>query len=223
MSARPTSKHPERTGTPIGRPKTSDRPPGFTRRQLIEAATEVFAERGYEKATLKEIAKRAEVTSATIYRHFENKEDLLFAVIRATDGTLRPVDAASAEASEDATPEAIARFVSRFPLSEFTAMRRLAVELHVVANRRSEVRSLLQRFNERQQQAMEARLGRAVEGGVVPHALDVERSAVLTFVLMAGLSHLDTIAPDLIDDAVWISFLESTISDLLTDSTWTPP
>ncbi|MEO7002096.1 MAG: TetR/AcrR family transcriptional regulator [Ktedonobacterales bacterium] len=54
--------------------------PGVDRRQqILEAALEVFAEQGFEGATSKEIAERAEVTHGLIYFYFKNKEGLFFA------------------------------------------------------------------------------------------------------------------------------------------------
>ena len=47
---------------------------------LIAAATEVFAERGYEGASLEEIAERAGFTRGAIYKNFGSKEELFFAV-----------------------------------------------------------------------------------------------------------------------------------------------
>ncbi|MHB8463807.1 MAG: TetR/AcrR family transcriptional regulator [Acidimicrobiales bacterium] len=51
-----------------------------TRDVLIAAATEVFAERGYERASLEEIAERAGFTRGAIYKNFDGKEELFFAV-----------------------------------------------------------------------------------------------------------------------------------------------
>ena len=51
-----------------------------TRAALIASARHVFATRGFEGASLDEIADAAGYTRGAIYRHFANKEDLLFAV-----------------------------------------------------------------------------------------------------------------------------------------------
>ncbi|MFQ5568352.1 MAG: TetR/AcrR family transcriptional regulator [Rhodothermales bacterium] len=51
------------------------------RRDILEAAQTVFAEKGYTNATLDEIAQRAEFGKGTIYNYFEGgKEDILFAI-----------------------------------------------------------------------------------------------------------------------------------------------
>jgi AcrR family transcriptional regulator len=47
-----------------------------TRQQLLDAAAAVFSERGYARATTKEIAKAAAVSEGTIYRHFADKKEL---------------------------------------------------------------------------------------------------------------------------------------------------
>ena len=51
------------------------------RREIMEAAQAVFAEKGYTHATLDEIAQRAEYGKGTLYNYFEGgKEDILFAI-----------------------------------------------------------------------------------------------------------------------------------------------
>jgi AcrR family transcriptional regulator len=52
-----------------------------TRTLLIQAAAQVFAEAGIKGATTKEIAKRANLHETTLFRHFENKQALLAAVM----------------------------------------------------------------------------------------------------------------------------------------------
>jgi AcrR family transcriptional regulator len=47
------------------------------RREVIEhAATEVFAQRGYQGASIDEIARRSGVSAPVVYDHFESKQDL---------------------------------------------------------------------------------------------------------------------------------------------------
>lgn len=51
-----------------------------TRRRLLDAAAEVFAQEGYRNATLQEIARRADANIASTSYHFGNKEGLYAAV-----------------------------------------------------------------------------------------------------------------------------------------------
>lgn len=50
--------------------------------ELLEAALSVFVERGYAAARLEEVAGRAGVAKATLYRYYENKLELFKAVVR---------------------------------------------------------------------------------------------------------------------------------------------
>jgi len=52
--------------------------------ELITAALDVFAERGFAATKLEDVARRAGVTKGTIYLYFENKEALFKAVVRET-------------------------------------------------------------------------------------------------------------------------------------------
>lgn len=51
------------------------------RQQIIDAATELFYENGFEKASLRDIARKVGVTQAAIYYHFRNKEEILYTII----------------------------------------------------------------------------------------------------------------------------------------------
>jgi len=47
------------------------------REEIVEAAARVFARKGYERATTKEIASEADVSEGTIYNYFASKQQLL--------------------------------------------------------------------------------------------------------------------------------------------------
>lgn len=49
---------------------------------ILEAAKHVFADKGFEDASIAEIARAAAVSDGLIYRYFQNKRDLLFHVLR---------------------------------------------------------------------------------------------------------------------------------------------
>jgi AcrR family transcriptional regulator len=47
---------------------------------ILNAAEHVFAEKGFHEATISDIAKKANVSEATIYEYFLSKEELLFSI-----------------------------------------------------------------------------------------------------------------------------------------------
>jgi len=51
------------------------------RTQILMGAAQVFVDKGYHKSTTKEIAKAAGVSEGTIYNYFENKRELLVALV----------------------------------------------------------------------------------------------------------------------------------------------
>lgn len=56
--------------------------PGNQRARIVEAAYRVLAERGYQAASIKEIARAAGVAPGLIHYYFAPKEELLLAVLR---------------------------------------------------------------------------------------------------------------------------------------------
>nr|WP_130342909.1 TetR/AcrR family transcriptional regulator [Herbihabitans rhizosphaerae] len=52
-----------------------------TRERIIDAAEKLMREKGYAHATTKEIAKAADCSEATLYKHFEDRTDIFLAVL----------------------------------------------------------------------------------------------------------------------------------------------
>lgn len=48
--------------------------------QILQAAEQVFARKGYHDSTISDVARQAKVSDATIYEYFSSKEDLLFSL-----------------------------------------------------------------------------------------------------------------------------------------------
>lgn len=62
---------------------------GDTRQRIQDVALELFAEQGYEKTSLREIAEHLDVTKAALYYHFKTKEDI---VVGLFQDLARPMD-----------------------------------------------------------------------------------------------------------------------------------
>ncbi|MFC8532352.1 TetR/AcrR family transcriptional regulator [Streptomyces sp. NPDC057249] len=60
-----------------------------TRQRIQDVALELFAEQGYEKTSLREIAEKLDVTKAALYYHFKTKEDILVSIFEDLN---RPVE-----------------------------------------------------------------------------------------------------------------------------------
>jgi len=73
-----------------------------TRAALVASARHLFATRGFDGASLDEIADAAGYTRGAIYRHFANKEDLFFAVSEAINTEV--LDAFAEELDSESGP-----------------------------------------------------------------------------------------------------------------------
>ncbi len=52
------------------------------RNLILDAAIEVIAQHGFQRTSIKQIAKHAGVADGTIYNYFKNKEELLHAIVK---------------------------------------------------------------------------------------------------------------------------------------------
>ena len=104
-----------RTSTARRDPGASPAPrrEGATRRQtkgeatggrILDAAEALFAERGYESASLREIARVAGIQQPGLYNHFPSKEALYAAVL---DRALKPLSRALEDAMQGTAPDQI--------------------------------------------------------------------------------------------------------------------
>lgn len=69
------------TTTPDAKPRGTRLPRPARRRQLLNAAQEVFVENGYHAAAMDEIAERAGVSKPVLYQHFPGKQELYLALL----------------------------------------------------------------------------------------------------------------------------------------------
>ncbi len=87
------------TPTALGRPVGADGEQ--TRRRIITAAMRCVAEAGYSQATIREIARAADMTSGSLYHYFPNKSELLAAAGAEIEEIVLPRLRAAAARSDD--------------------------------------------------------------------------------------------------------------------------
>ncbi len=94
------------TGTPAGTAMRADA--RRNRQRLLDAALQVYAERGADDASLDEIARRAGVGIGTLYRHFPTRQALLEAVYR---DQVEELCAVAREVSDEPPEQALERWL----------------------------------------------------------------------------------------------------------------
>src|SRR5246500_4296496 len=81
--------------------------------EIIDAALEVFAEKGFAAAKLDDIARRAGISKGALYLYFETKEDIFGAVARAAVASHLETIESTAEASDGPFAELAPMLLSR--------------------------------------------------------------------------------------------------------------
>jgi AcrR family transcriptional regulator len=161
--------------------------PEDTTDRLVAAATEVFAERGYDKAGVAEIARRAGLTTGAIYSRFPGKAELLVEAIRRC--APEELDILFAEHGFEGRAADILRTVGAHLVTRPSGPdQAILLEAFVAARREPELRSVLteQFFARRRNLAILLETGQ--EAGIVDPDLDVE--AVVHFAHAVGLGFL---------------------------------
>jgi AcrR family transcriptional regulator len=90
--------------TPVG--DLADSP---ARARILAAASDVFGEYGFTKATIQDIAARAHVSRPLFYRRFRNKQDVFEAVVDRVFTDWRETLVAGVEAAPGGIVDALAR------------------------------------------------------------------------------------------------------------------
>lgn len=168
-----------------------------TRARLIEAAGQIIAEKGFQGATLDEIAARAGLTKGAIYDNFESKDELFFAVVGANPsrlplpedrhGTVAERLARMAEAALDDGPDARLHVPLR---AEFL--------LYVLKH--EEMRQRVEPWLKAGFAAERDQLLKAFEPSELP--MSPEAFVVLLQAMVPGLAFLRSQSPGLVSDEV---------------------
>ncbi|HSF18042.1 MAG TPA: TetR/AcrR family transcriptional regulator [Vicinamibacteria bacterium] len=112
------------------------------REQLLSVATRLFADQGFEGTTTRQIAERARINEALLFRHFQSKEDLYWASIerkcRMSGGPERLQDMLEKSENDHEVFSAIAEQILSLYDEDSTLMRLLlysALENHRLSQR----------------------------------------------------------------------------------------
>jgi AcrR family transcriptional regulator len=179
------------------------------REQILDAAVELFAQRGYRGTGLLELAERVGMTHAGILHHFGTKEDLLRAVMARRDEILER------QASEFEGRGITGLRDIREPL-EPEILTRLATVLRTENLDPGEpLHDYFVEGNSRVRELIAGEIRRGQQTGEVRTDVDPEVKAVEILAFNIGIETQWLLEPDTIDRAtVFRSFLRSLLRDL---------
>jgi len=183
-----------------------------TRTELIATAAEVFARRGYDGASVEEIAERAGYSHGAVYSNFEGKADLFLAVFEDYMAErVRELAETQAALPEDAPLEQRARALADQWMERF-ARDRASVILHMEFIARGEREpELAKRFGTRSAAMREAVAGYISEyqrEADVELAMPAGDLALVMRALGIGLAIESLVSPEAVRDDLYGDFTE---------------
>jgi AcrR family transcriptional regulator len=124
-----TIKVPERLDKPVARPARIHDPDG-TRRNILEIATDEFANKGFSGARVDDIAARTSTSKRMIYYYFGDKEGLFITVLEQAYARIRRIEAALdlADLEPDQALRAMVGFTFDYQNANETFIRLVMVE-----------------------------------------------------------------------------------------------
>lgn len=183
--------------------------PDQTRERLLDAAARVFELKGYEGATVAQIAKEAGVSSGAIYAHYSTKAELLVDAIRAHKD--RVTTALFPPGRRTNVADVLVVLATRLgsPEQEATA---LLAEALLATRRDAELAQVLAAALAEREELMAALIARGQGAGELTG--DVAPEAAARFALMLGLGSMLVRTLDLpdIDPADWTAFIQRFIA-----------
>jgi AcrR family transcriptional regulator len=158
-----------------------------TRDRLLAAAAEVFAEKGYDRAGVQEIARRAGFTTGAIYGRFRGKADLLVAAI-AEQSPDEFEELFAEHRFKGNVADILATVGSHLVTDEFDSGQALLLEAFVAGRREPELREMLRCAIEERSD----RLKELIEAGKASGEIDAELDSfsVVRFCHAVGLGFL---------------------------------
>jgi TetR/AcrR family fatty acid metabolism transcriptional regulator len=134
--------------------------------QIIEAATQVFAEKGFEGATMDDIADAVGINKATIYLYFDSKD----ALIRAIAEAIFARELADLRAAYDVPGTATERLIAYYEAMitdepEVLPLMPILYEFYALGLRREDVQVVISDFLSQSADLLEAIIEEGIAAG----------------------------------------------------------
>jgi AcrR family transcriptional regulator len=202
-----TKKKPTRERT--GRPDRRKLKGQLSRERIIEAAVELFSERGYAASGVDEIARRAGIEKAALYWHFGSKEGLLAMVLDRMDAQIVEgiVKRVSAVADSEQRLDLFVKGLESL-VAERGYLVRLMLGVALERRGSPESRAAIQRIFERTRVAVEQGFEQGL--GVKLPGADLIARLALAYLLEAAVR--EVVDPEGVDHARFFAHLRRLIA-----------
>lgn len=191
-----------------------------TRERILDAAIDVFHERGVARPSLTDVAELAGVTRGAIYGHFENKADLFSALcdrIRLPDETITDADPAACRADPLGELRDSWIFLLRQTATNSQWQRILDIIFHrcELVEETGQIRERMQAGHRNGQERLAELLHRAINKGQLPRDLDIDAAVPLLHGSLYGVLMAWLFQPEAYDLAEHAEHYVDAILDML--------
>lgn len=199
--------------------KVSDKYLEERRQEILDAARVVFVEKGYDAATVNDIAAEAGVAAGSIYRYFASKADLIAAVA----GECVQVDQALWTSPPPASMTPGQAFMhlggtiqDQFATGDHFPACIIRLESYLAATRDTDLKSTVTSMLDESADSLAEVVRRAQQSGEVDDAIDARELARFLHAVGAGVGALSVAyGPDFDTRSIWNTLIHLVATGLL--------
>ncbi len=153
--------------------------------RIINAAFQVFTKKGYQQATMDDIAKEVGVSKAALYQYFKNKKELLNEIVRSYHTMFREVLRATLEKQGS---QSLAEEGSNALLKKYRLHHEMLFEIIAIAAHDEEIKQSLKCEYEKDIQLLKELLQNQMNKTKITFKIDTETLAQLFIALYVGMA-----------------------------------
>ena len=182
-----------------------------THTKIIENAMELFSEKGYDAASMNQIAKKSGVSKGDIYHHFESKEELLvnvceYAWMNMTIKELYNTSGLTKENFKDVLAERGKSYIQT--LKKDPMRKKLAIALIPVMLRDENIKNQLMSFIEPANKIAEKMIDKGIELGAINSNINKNLLIMELFMLLDAIEMYVAFDVDFDLEAMWEDFIK---------------
>ena len=167
--------------------------------EIIAAATQVFAEKGFDGATMADIAAQAGINKATIYLYFNSKDDLIQAIAEE----LFTQELANLKTVRDMSGTATARLKAYYEMliaeeAAVLPLMPIIYEFYALGLRRKDVRAVITEYLRAVEEMLETIIQEGIEAGEFAPT-EARKAAWALDALLSGIFLHWVYAPEEVD------------------------
>ena len=153
--------------------------------RIINSAFQLFARKGYQEATMDDIAKEVGVSKAAIYQYLKNKKEILNEIVRSYHTMFREVLRATVDKQGS---QSLAAEGSHALLKKYRLHHEMLFEIIAIAAHDEEIKQSLKCEYEKDIQLLKELLQNQMKNGKVTFKIDTEILAQLFIALYVGMA-----------------------------------